>query len=163
MANVTFRASEEYELRLARLADDSPRIIKKVIYAGAGVIADAIKAALSAMPTYKPKFLINGEKMKGPTEQEKRDLIESFGITRIRKGNYGDYSAKVGFDGYGSRPTKKYPNGVPNQLVARATESGSSVRWKRPFVRTSVMRVRAAAQAAMEEAGEAEIRKIFEP
>jgi len=163
MANVTFRASEEYELRLSRLANESPNVITAAIYAGARVIADAIKAALNALPTDKFRYLRNGDKYKGLTEDEKRDLQESFGITPIRKGSDGNWSAKVGFDGYGSTRTLKYPKGVPNQLTARAAESGSRIREKTPFVRTSVNRVKGAAQAAMEEAGEAEIRKIFEP
>ena len=47
------------------------------------------------------------------------------GISPIK--HDGDYiNAKVGFDGYGSIPTKKYPKGVPNQLVARSVNSGTS-------------------------------------
>lgn len=161
MARMTFRASEEYELKLLKYQQRSPEIIKAAIYAGAKVIADAIKSAIAALPTDTFRFLRNGEKYNGPTEVEKKDLQESFGITPIKKGKDGNWSAKVGFDGYGSVPTRKYPNGVPNQLVARSIESGSTVRKKTPFVRTAVTRAKRAAQEAMAKAADAEIEKIY--
>lgn len=162
MAQMTFRAGEEYEIRLARMAAETPNVIKAAIYAGAKVLADAIKSALNALPTDKFRYLRDGEQFIGLTASEKKDLQESFGITPIMKGKNGDWSAKIGFDGYGSFRTRKYPGGVPNQLTARAAESGSRIRKKTPFVRTAVNRAKAAARAAMEEDGEAEIKKIFQ-
>lgn len=161
MARMTFRASEEYELKLLKYQQRSPEIIKAAIYAGAKVVADAIKKALDALPTDTFRFLRNGEKFNGPTSHEKEDLQAAFGVTPITLGKDGNYSAKIGFDGYGSIPTNKYPNGVPNQLVARSIESGSTVRKKTPFVRTAVNRVKKAAQEAMAKAADAEIEKIY--
>lgn len=162
MARMTFRAAEEYELKLSSLSASAPEVIKAAIYAGARVMANAIKNALTSLPTDKFRYLRNGEKFSGPTASEKSDLIESFGITPIAKNRSGDWSAKIGFDGYGSTPTPKYPNGVPNQLVARSIDSGSTVRKKTSFVRKAVNRARAETQEAMATATDEAIKKIYE-
>lgn len=162
MARMTFRASEEYEIMLSKLAAESPEIIKSAIFAGARVLADSIKAKLNALPTDKFRFLRNGNKFSGPTQSEKNDLIESFGVTPISKNKNGNWSAKIGFDGYGSTPTPKYPNGVPNQLVARSVDSGSSIRKKTSFMRHGIASAKSAAQEAMAAATDEGIQKTFE-
>ena len=50
----------------------------------------------------------------------------------------GFLNVKIGFDGYNNVRTRTYPKGQPNALIARATESGSSVRKKTPFIRPAV-------------------------
>ena len=50
----------------------------------------------------------------------------------------GYVNVKLGFDGYNSVKTKKYPNGQPNALIASVTESGSPYREKTGFIRKSV-------------------------
>jgi len=161
MARMAFRASKEYELKLLQFQKSAPQVIIAAIYAGAKVIADAIKKALGELPTDQFRHLKEGEKFNGPTEHEKKDLIAAFGVTPIKRGKDNNFSAKIGFDGYGSIPTRKYPSGVPNQLVARSIESGSTVRKKTPFVRSTVTRAKKAAQEAMVKAADAEIEKIF--
>ncbi len=161
MARMTFRAAEEYELKLSRLSYSSPEIVKAAIAAGAKVVADAIRKALEALPTDKFRFLRDGEKYIGPTEREKADMLESFGITPIQRDRDDNWNAKIGFDGYGSLPTKKYPKGVPNQLVARSVESGSTVRKKTPFVRNTVNQVKKTAQDAMAKATDEELEKLW--
>lgn len=105
--------------------------------------------------------------MTGPTaspsiaKSQREDLANSLGITPIEKDADGFWNAKIGFDGYGSITTNKYPNGLPNQLVARSIESGSSVRQKHPFVAPAVRTKRKAARAAMEKVVTDEINKIM--
>ena len=65
----------------------------------------------------------------------------------------GYINVKLGFDGYNSVKTKKYPKGQPNALIARVTESGSSYRTKTPFIRPAVR----ATKKAAEQAGQAKI------
>lgn len=161
MARMTFSATEEYEFKLSRLSYSSPEIVKAAIRAGARVVADAIRKALDALPTDKFRYLKDDEKYKGPTEREKADLLASFGITPVTRDKNDNWNAKIGFDGYGSMPTKKYPRGVPNQLVARSIESGSSVRKKTPFVRNTVNRMKKAAQDAMAHVADEEIEKLW--
>lgn len=161
MARMTFKAGEEYAIKLSKLATKQEEIAKKAIYAAAGIVADRIKANLNALPEEKFRYLRDGEKFVGVPERQKKDLIDSFGITPITTDSKGNWNAKIGFDGYGSIPTKKYPNGLPNQLLARAIESGSSVRRKKPFVRPAVNATKKQAQAKMAEIIDKEIEKIM--
>ena len=161
MARMTFKAGDEYAIKLSKLATGQEEIAKKAIYAAAAIVADRIKANLNALPEEKFRYLRDGEKFVGVPERQKKDLIDSFGITPITTDSKGNWNAKIGFDGYGSIPTKKYPNGLPNQLLARAIESGSSVRRKKPFVRPAVNATKKQAQAKMAEIIDKEIEKIM--
>ena len=83
------------------------------------------------------------------------------GIAKFETDN-GNVQTSVGFNGYNDIKTKKYPNGQPNQLIARVIESGSSYMDKTPFVRPAVNKVRKKAQEAMEEVIDEEFRQIME-
>lgn len=161
MARMTFKAGEEFALKLSKLATKSDEIARKAIYEGAKIVADKIKANLDALPEEKFRYLGDGEKFVGVPESQKKDLTESFGVTPISIDGSGNWNAKIGFDGYGSIPTNKYPQGVPNQLIARAIESGSSVRQKKPFVRPAVNATRKKAQEKMGEVIDNEIMKTM--
>lgn len=133
MARMTFKAGDEYALKLSRLATGSDEIAKKAIYQGAKIVADKIKANI-------PK--------------DTGDLAESFGITKIDMDSDGDWNAKLGFDGYDR-------DGAPNQLKARAIESGTSRQPKRPFVRPAVNATKKQAQDEMARVIEEETKKIM--
>jgi HK97 gp10 family phage protein len=115
MATISFKAGDEYALKLSRLAAGSDDVAKKAIYEGAKVVADKIKSNLES----KVSADATG------------DLIASFGITPIARDKDGNWNTKIGFDGYDRK-------GVPNQLKARVLESGSSRQQKKPFVRPAV-------------------------
>lgn len=163
MAKVTFRGLDEYKLLLDRYwkATDDGKMLEKAVAAGAGVVADQIKSNLQALPTEKFRALRPGETFHGLSETQKQDLSDSFGLTPIDRDKHGFLHTKAGFDGYGSRPTKKYPNGVPNPLLARSVESGSSVREKHPFVRPAVNATRRQAVAEMQKVLDGETKKIM--
>lgn len=141
------RAYREALDRLA--AADMEKISKEAVKEGAKIVADEIRDRIEALPTEPYRHLKEGERFTGISKEQKKDLEDSFGVAPIKKDRYGGINAKVGFDGYGSYPSKKYPQGLPNQLLARAIESGSSVRDKRPFVRPAVQAVRKEAEEAM--------------
>lgn len=147
LATIKFKKGDEYALRLSKLETGAEGIAKKALYAGAGVVADRIKANLSSVP-------------KIPSYQ-KKDLMDGFGITPMRNGG-GMWDVHIGFDGYGSKPTANYPRGKPNQMIARAVESGTSFRPKTPFVRPAINSSRAAALAAMQKIIEEELKKVME-
>ena len=65
----------------------------------------------------------------------------------------------VGFVGYNSIKTKKYPKGQPNRLIAASVNSGSSVRQKDPFVRRAQQGTRAKCVQEMQDTVDAEIEK----
>lgn len=157
MATIKFSGLDEYALKLDKMAGKTEEAAKKAIYAGAKVVADKISANIDALPDDSYRFLQPGAQFNGLPSKQKQDLKNSFGITPIERDENGDWNAKIGFDGYGSIPTKSYPKGLPNQLLARAVESGSSVRKKTPFVRPAVNATKAAAMAAMQKVIEKEL------
>jgi HK97 gp10 family phage protein len=158
---MTFKAGDEYALKLSKLADSSDEIAKKAIYSAAEIVADEIKQNLVGNlrdPAYaglgnygKSKAGAWGGKSSKPTG----DLEESFGITPISQDEDGNWNVKIGFDGYDRK-------GVPNQLKARAMESGTSTLRKRPFVRPAVNATKKKAVEAMNEIIEEECKKIFD-
>ncbi len=161
MATMTFKKGSDYALQLSRLANGSETIIRKAINAGAGIVADQIRRNLEAIPDEKFRYLRGGDQFIGLSKTQKRDMLQSFGITPIAKDSKGFWNAKIGFDGYGSKPTNKYPKGVPNQLSARAVESGSSVRQKHPFVRPAVNVTKPRVQEEMGRVADEEMSKLM--
>ena len=142
------RGFDELELQLSKLAD--PELAKDVVMAGAQPVADEIRKSIEALPEDKFRYLKKNEVFTGVPKQQKQDLLDSLGITPPDIDFDGNTNTKIGFDGYGKIPTKKYPKGVPNQLLARAVESGSSVRKKTPFIRKAVNKAKKLAEAEMQ-------------
>lgn len=159
MANIKMYNMEDYLLRLGRLGEQSDRVAKKAVGAAAVVVADAVRPAIAALPTQEG-MAANGKEIDVLSEAQKRGLIDGFGITPAKQDGDG-VNIAVGFDGYNTCKTKKYPKGQPNQLIARSVESGSSVRKKHPFVRPAVRRVKKTAVDAMREVIDAETAKAI--
>ena len=163
MAKISFNGQSEYFGKLQQLekAFAKDAALERAVRAGAAPVADRIRQNLEALPEESFRNLREGEIFQGIPKGQKKDLIESFGLTPIARDKTGFVHTKAGFDGYGSFPTESYPDGVPNQLVAAATESGSSVRKKMPFVRPAVNAARKESVDAMENVIDGEIKNIF--
>lgn len=148
MATIRFKRGDDYLLKLERLGSSTDEITRRALYEGAKVVADAVKLNIRGLSLdYYEQYIL-------------RDLAESFGITPMRLFG-GGWELKLGFDGYGSRRTKKYPRGLPNQLAARAIESGTSFRHKQPFVRPAVNAARNPCREAMKRQIDEDIQKIM--
>lgn len=143
MARMTIKGLDDLEINLSKLDDDE--IAKKCVFSGAKVIADEIRNRLESNDTL-PKDQLD-------------DLLDSLGVAPIETDAAGNINTKIGFKGYGRKPTKKYPLGLPNQMMARAVESGTSFRPKRPFVRPAVNAKRKEAIKTMQETYDKEIAK----
>lgn len=162
MAKISFSGQEEFgeKLRQLEAAFMSDEPLERAVAKGAKPVADEIRSRLGGVPAQKFRRLYGDEQFNSLSESEKADLLASFGLTPV-KNDRGFIHTKAGFDGYGSHPTKSYPQGVPNQLVARATESGSSVRQKHPFVRPAVNSTKNDAIREMEKSIDEDLKKIF--
>lgn len=138
------KALEDYAIQINRLSDQSPGICAKAVYEMGRIVADEIKEQIKSLPaepdTEGLKAWKEGRKA-GLTIGEKKALIDGFGISPMRTED-GYLNVKAGFDGYDDVKTQRYPNGRPIVMIARAVESGSSVREKTPFVRPAVNRAR---------------------
>lgn len=160
MATLRFRGLKEYELQLAKLASGSTDAAKKAVYAGAAVIADAVRASIAALPVDSGVRGSADNLLDSVTPTQLEGLLDGWGIAPMQVQN-GYIQTKLGFDGYNKTRTKKYPNGQPNQLIARSVESGTSFRRKHPFVAPAVRASRRAAEEKMAQVLNAEIEKAM--
>lgn len=163
MAKIAFKGQEEFAAKLRELEEHfvSDEPFERATAKGAAPVADAIRKNLEGLPSEPFRHLWKEDKFTVLSDSEKADLLAGFGLASVEKDSKGFINTKAGFDGYGSHPTKSYPNGVPNQLVASAVESGSSVRQKMPFVRPAVNATRKKAISEMEKSIDEDLKKIF--
>ena len=158
MAKITFPGLKDYELMLSRLEGATDDMIGRAVYAGAGIVADAVKQGIQSLPIVTGYGTESNPLPGGVTSAQKAGLIDGFGISKLRDDN-GYLNVKLGFDGYNRTRTEKYPQGQPNQLVARGVESGTSWKQKKPFIRPAVTRSRKPAEAEMKRVIDEEIEK----
>ena len=161
MAKITFPGLGNYELMISRLAQGTEHVAGKAIYAGAGIVADEIRKEIQSLPVVDGYGTVEDPLPGGVTRQQKEGLLDGLGISPME--NDGGYlNVKIGFDGYNQTRTKRYPQGQPNQLVARGVESGTSWKQKKPFVRPAVNASRKRAEGKMAEVLDEGIKKIME-
>ena len=140
---------DDFTMRLSSLLVESDEAAKEAVYVGAGILADEVRKNLKA------NIEDPASAFKRLHQKSTGDLEKGFGITPIKIGRDGNWNAKIGFSGYDSK-------GVPNQLKARAMESGTTKLRKRPFVRPALNAKRAAAMDAMREKVSERIKGITE-
>ena len=150
------KGMDEYLQKLGNLELRAPESIGKAVYKGADIVADAVKANINNMPV-EDQY---SERITGIKSIQKIGLIKSFGIAKMRDDN-GYYNVKLGFDGYNTLKTKKYPQGQPNAMIARTFESGNSFTKKIPFVAPAVRATREAAEQKMAQVIDTEISKVM--
>lgn len=164
MAKIRFAGLEEYERRLSQLQTGVREIAGKAVYAGANVVADAIRSNIQGLHAVSDREGLIDYQRKDPaplTETAKQGLLDGFGLSSMQDEN-GYLNVKAGFDGYNQLRTKKYPKGQPNVLIARSLESGSSIAQKHPFVRPAVNASRKQAEAKMAEVLDQEIKNAMD-
>lgn len=162
MATIRFSKLRDYELMLGKIGDASKDICGAAIYEGAKIIADEVKNNLNSLNVTTDELAMLKAKKGEPTyitQRAKEGLIKSFGVTPMSQDKDGIYNVKLGFDGYNDVKTKKWPKGQPNQLIARACESGSSAMIKQPFFREAVQKTKKKAESRMAEVLDEKIKK----
>lgn len=160
MAKITFPGLNDYELMISRLSKGVDDIAGKAIYAGAGIVADAIKENIKDLPIVRGYGTEKDPLPGGVTAPQKAGLIEGLGISPMQS-DAGYLNVKIGFDGYNATKTEKYPQGQPNQLVARGVESGTSWKKKSPFIRPAINASKQRAEDEMARILDQEIEKVM--
>ena len=150
------KGMDEYLSRLGNLEIRAPETIEKAVYQGASIIADAIKDNIRKLPVDDKRQ----DKVIALKAIQKKGLIDSFGIAKMRNDN-GYVNVKAGFDGYNGLKSKKYPKGQPNAMIARTFEAGNSFTKKIPFVGPAVRASREKAEMAMQATIDKEVKKIM--
>lgn len=148
MARLTVGSGiNEYIAELEKISVVSPHIMGMSVYEGAKIVTDEIHREIASLPESEV------------SQAQKEGLLNGLGIAHMRK-NLTGADVKVGMDGYNSVITKKHPNGQPNMMIARSLISGTSFhRKKNDFVRRAVSRVKGAAEQAMKETFDRELKK----
>lgn len=163
MAKFTFEGIQQYLDQLRSLEKGTDEVCKAALYAGADVLADGIKDSIRSLDRVTDAQAMADWQAGKPSKisvSQKIGLVKSMGVTPIRD-KYGHYDVKIGFDGYNDVKTKRWPNGQPNALIARACESGSSAIIKQPFIRPTEKRLKSAVYDAMDAAAEKKLNEII--
>lgn len=147
--------------RLEKLGATTDELMSKALFAGAKVMADGLENAIQALPEDNGfKNIKKGDALRNVVSKEdKADLLSHVGISRFSRST-GKIDARIGFNDYGSIKTKKYPNGRPMILVARSINSGSSVRFKHPFIKPTIAKYKSSAIQTMQKVIEEELKKF---
>jgi len=153
---------EEYLAQLQDLEEHTDDVIQKAVYEGAAVVTDAIRSATASLPVEEGMGTAQ-HKLNGISRAQKAGLLKrkgGLGIAHMKRDGQG-WNTKIGFDGYNSVKTHKYPDGQPNALIARSIESGTSFRAPHPFVAPAARKAKAAAEKVMEVAIDTAIEAII--
>lgn len=165
MGKITFKGLDGYLAKMSALEKATDTIVGAVIYEGAEIVADEVRDGLKHLPVAehdgKPWFGTPGHLARGPSREQKQGLLESFGITSIDTDSKGFTNVHIGFDGYNSVKSVQWPQGQPNQMVARAVESGTSFMEANAVFKLRVGAVRAKARRAMKKKGEKAIGELW--
>ena len=162
MATMTVTGLDEFSANLEAIANGSVGAAKKAIYDGADILADAVKSQIQQLPSITDAEAIRRYWKKEPgqiTERQKAGLVNSLGIAPMQEKG-GVIDTHIGFDGYNEVRTKRWPNGQPNIVVARAVESGSSYMQKTPFIQNAVRSKKSIALLKMQDTFKKEIDKL---
>lgn len=151
MATITMKGLDEYTKAISRVASlaAKDKICGKAVYAGAKIVADAVKGAVSGIPT-DDSWGTPSHPASGPTTYQKNGLVSSMGIAKMQYSG-GFANVKIGFSGYNGMKTKRWPGGQPNAMIARSVERGTSFMRACPFMKGAVAGARSAALKAMRE------------
>lgn len=134
---------------------------KVAVYNGMAVVRDAVIKQIEALPVQNGYLKKEALPRNVITDREKEQLLKHIGIATMDNKD-GTVSTRISFDGYTNIVTKAYPRGLPAILVARAINSGCSVRAKVPFMRQARAACKKSAVDAATEAACAQIDKILE-
>lgn len=155
MAQYEFVGFDAYMRQLDQLGQSTTGLCKRSIYDGAAVVADAVRAEVSALPVTD-----RNEDPQGVFEYERDGLLDGLGIAKI-KDRDGVVSTRIDFDGYNRMRSKKYPQGHPNSMIARAINAGTSKRAKNPFMKRAINKSKSTALNAMSARMDADINEIM--
>jgi len=144
MASVVVGA-DSWISSIENLAAGADSAASLAVYGGAATIADGIREAINKIPAQSS----DGKHRRGVTDAERQGLLDGLGVAQHKRSN-GVVETKIGFDGYNSYVTKKYPKGHPNSMVARSVESGTSWLQKTPFIAPTARRLKKDTVAAMQ-------------
>lgn len=139
------------------------KAVGPALYKAAGIVADAVSAAIQGIRTEPFHFVKEGERKRLASPQEKAALGQGkFGIAKWKK-NGAEITTAIGMSNSGYAEIKgagKNSKGktVPVPVIARSIDSGTSFMQKQPFLRNALKKAGGEAISVMS----AEIDKRFQ-
>ena len=152
MAKMQVKGLDEFIKKLEAAQRNPEKIVKKALYEGAGVVADAIRSNVASLPVDESHGT-RARPKHGITGVEKAGLLSGIGISKMRTEN-AQVNVVIGFNGTNA-------DGKKNTTIMRRAESGTSFQRKTPAVRPAVNRSKAAALDAIEEVFIKELDEIL--
>ena len=123
MPRIQLKGLDDTVFVLNRLTDKSEGVIKRAIYDGAGILADAVRPS-------------DWERRR--RETQKAGLRAGLTTFKIEEAG-GTIAGGVGFDGYNEL-------GQANRMIARVFNSGTSFSSRQPFFERAIRSARYAAR-----------------
>lgn len=158
MAKMAIKGTDEISAMLESVANHSQEIASRVLYEGAAVVYQQMSAGVSSLEVHHRGTSKNPGDYGGIPAEWKAGLQESLGIAPHRHSD-GKTDTSVGFDGYNGDATARWPKGMPNAMVARMVERGTSWFPAQPFAKKIKKSAKSAAISKMEETAREEIAK----
>lgn len=149
---VNITGFEEVTRSLNKLEQNVNEAVRAALFDGAKIAADEVKAGLQSLPIQEDRegnapWAPAGYQLSGITTKQREDLVNSLGIATFKTQD-GKTNTSIGFDGYG-RSTWQGGKPLPNQVLMREVESGTSWMQKHPVIRPAVTRTKATIKEAM--------------
>lgn len=159
-----FRQLRHFNENLRKLVGEAEKIMKFTVFEGADIAANELRAGVEALRTVSDGQAIQAYRKRTPTilsKSQKQGLLDGLGISPM-KTRGGGVDNKVGFEGYNSVVTRRWPNGQPNIMIAASCEHGSSAMLEQPFIRQAYQRCAHRVTEAMAKVATEKIEEILD-
>ena len=145
MAKITFDGLDLYAEEINKLGNKLPKLIDAALYEGAKVVADQTQKEIDELSELTP--------------EAREGLHKGLGVAHFWRDS-GATVTKIGFEGYNSKRTKRWPNGQPNAMIARSLIRGTSWLRANRFTARAAKKARERAVEAMQERLDQDIKKL---
>ncbi len=150
---VEITGANDFNLKLAKLGEDTTPIVKRALYMGAKIMADNIKSQIQGLSTtdnWRNLVAYNAGGEAALSKEQKEGLVSGFGLSKMKYAN-GETYLVMGFSGYNTVKTKRWPNGQPNLMIAAVVEQGTSFFQAQPFYKRAVQESKASVNDAIQQ------------
>ena len=143
MAKIGYRLPEDFLLKVSKLAENTDKILPKVLKAGAEVVCKKVKSNLASAIGKNTKV----------DSRSTGELEAALGISPALHDRNGNMNVKIGF----SEPRS---DGKSNAMLANILEYGKSGQPPKPFLKPAKSQKRVECIEAMKSELESEIEGI---
>lgn len=161
MAKMRVTGLDVYQKQLTKLAQDAEKINRGALGTGAGHVAKKLSDALESLPTHdEGEWGTDKHKLVGATEDEKRQIMDNFGIAKFRQSG-GKLDTSIGFHGYVRTKSKKFNDLVPTGMLVQCINYGTDFRQATHTVDKAINEVRNDVALKMQEYIDKSVNKIM--